>query len=720
LRHSSSPDRESGTIRRGPQGLSTTYAFGVNERGELQPIYWGSVLRQQDPLGPARIAVRTGSVDASESVTPQEFAGWGQGIVNEPSLKITDAAGNRDLELHFVSYSIQGNTLNVVLKDIASDIFVTLLYRIDEGSGILARSALIENRGRTRVVVEQAASGTWVLPSHPHFQLSYLAGRWAGEFNLQTQPVGPGKTVLESRHGNTGQQNNPWFAIEAGETHDEESGEVWFGALAWSGSWQIAIEQDAASRVRVTGGYNPFDFGYALLPGESLDTPKFYGGYTGGGMGEASRILHRFELAQILPGAPKPRLRPVLYNSWEATKFNLSEANQMALADSAAKLGVERFVVDDGWFGHRDNDHAGLGDWQVNTRRFPNGLKPLIDHVTSLGMDFGLWVEPEMVNPDSDLYRKHPDWVLNFPGRPRSESRNQLVLNLARQDVRDYVFKVVDDLLSQNRISFLKWDYNRSWSEPGWPAIANANMPGEQQKVYVEFVDNLYAILAELRAKHPGVEIESCASGGGRVDLGILRYTDQVWPSDNMDAFDRLTIQNGFTYAYSPGLMMTWVTHSPDFSSKRVASLQYRFLSAMQGSLGIGDDLASWSAQDVSQATGLVAAYKVIRETIQRGSLYRLISPLAGSEFSATEYVAANKSQAVAFAFLHSSQMGRPFPSVYLFGLDPDATYAISAIAGTVLGAPKQASGSYWMHAGLNFDLHGDFQAAAVRLDRIQ
>ena len=257
---------------------------------------------------------------------------------------------------------------------------------------------------------------------------------------------------------------------------NEDQGEVWFGALAWSGSWRFTVEQDQLDAIRVTGGFNPFDFGYVLHPGQSLETPVFYGGYSNQGLGGASRLLHHFEIDNVLPHRPgqenPPKPRPVIYNSWEATEFRVDEAGQTALAEKAAALGIDRFVMDDGWFGQRKDDHAGLGDWYVNQQKFPHGLKPLIDKVHSLGMDFGLWVEPEMVNPDSDLYRKHPEWVLNFPGRPRSEQRNQLVLNLARPDVRDYVLGFLDKLVTENDIAFLKWDYNRNWSEPGWDQLA--------------------------------------------------------------------------------------------------------------------------------------------------------------------------------------------------------------------------------------------------------
>jgi alpha-galactosidase len=319
------------------------------------------------------------------------------------------------------------------------------------------------------------------------------------------------------------------------------------------------------------------------------------------------------------------------------------------------------------------------------------------------------------VNPDSDLYRTHPDWVLNFPGRPRSEARNQLVLNLARPDVRDYVLGFLDKLLNENDIAFLKWDYNRNWSEPGWD-----QMPiDEQREVYVAFIRNLYSILADLRKKHPKVEIESCSGGGGRVDLGILRYTDEVWPSDNTDPSDRLSMQDGFTYAYTPQIMMAWVTDSPHWFNFRSTSLTYRMLSSMQGSLGIGANLNRWTAEDFATAKRLIAAYHSVQRTIVRGDLYRLISPRNGSQMSATETVSGDKNQAVVFAFANATHEGRGFPLLQLKGLDPDATYRLGWIEGKATPeAPASASGAWWMRHGLQLDLRGDYQGAAFRLDR--
>jgi alpha-galactosidase len=688
-----------------------TYAMGVDADGRLQTLYWGARLAADDPLGPATAAPERSSFDPRGALSRQEYAGWGGNITAMPALKVKFNDGNRDLILRYDSYRIDHGALDIVLRDAKAGVAVTLHYTADPATGIVGRSARIENKSAQPLTIDSAAAATWSLPSGSDYSLRYLTGTWAGEWHVQTRAITQGATVLESRRGSTGDENNPWFAINRGGAWSEEHGDVWFGALAWSGSWQIRVDEDILGQVRVTGGFNPFDFGYRLKPGESLDTPVFYGGYTAGGMGEASRLLHRFEKASVLPHGEQAKLRPVLYNSWEATEFKVDEAGQEQLAERAAKLGVERFVVDDGWFGARNSDHAGLGDWTVNRTKFPNGLKPLIDKVHSLGMSFGLWVEPEMVNPDSDLYRAHPDWVLNFPDRQRSEGRNQLVLNLAREDVKTHVFEVLDRLLAENDIQFLKWDYNRNWSEPGWPQMP----PDEQQKVYVAYTRNLYDILRRLREKHPGVEIESCSGGGARVDLGVMALTDEVWPSDNTDASDRLSIQDGFSQAYAPATMMSWVTGSPTWVNNRTMSLDFRFLSSMQGGLGIGANLLTWSEADNATARHYIAAYKAIRTTVQRGDLYRLLSPQNRAAWSATSSVSADRKQAVLFAFQRQGEEARAFPTLRLQGLDPAARYRMRFIHGAAVpGTPDVASGAYWMEHGVDLLIKGDLDAAGA------
>lgn len=693
-----------------------TYVIGINDQQQLVAIYWGKRLADSDSF-PAPHAPRAWSgFDLPTTLTPHEFVGWGGGLYLQPDLKITFPDGNRDLELKFVSYKIDGDDLSIVMKDISRDVYVTLHYAMNGETGIVKRWAEIENRTGQPFTIEQVAAGTFNLPGGTDYHLHYLTGRWAGEWTVEDDAIRGGKIVLESRRGSTGAQNNPFFAIDRDTSKSQEQGDVYFGGLAWSGSWQISVEQDAMRQVHITGGLNPFDFGYFLKPGSALETPAFYGGYSDHGLGGASRLMHKLEIDAIVPGAPAPPLRPVLYNSWEATEFNVNEAGQIALAEKAASIGVELFVMDDGWFGQRKNDHAGLGDWYVNAQKFPHGLKPLIDKVHSLGMKFGLWVEPEMVNPDSDLYRAHPDWVLNFPGRPRSEGRNQLVLNLARPDVRAYVAGFLEKLLDENQIDFLKWDYNRNWSEPGWPAVP----PDQEKDVYYDYVRNYYGILAELRAKHPKLQIESCSGGGSRVDLGVIHYTDEVWPSDNTNPADRLVIQNGFTYAYSPGLMMAWVTDSGNIGAQQAYSLPFRFLSSMQGALAVGANLNKYSPEEMATAKRLIAEYKNIRATVQRGALYRLMPAENGAQKTATEYVARDGKQAAVFAFSLSSLEYYPYPALKLAGLDEHAEYKLTAFEGRAeSGTPEVASGAYWMHHGFAPMLYGIDQAAGFTLEKV-
>jgi alpha-galactosidase len=572
---------------------------------------------------------------------------------------------------------------------------------------------VIRNGGTAVLTVESAQSAVWNLPPGDGYRLTYLSGRWAAETQVNREPVHEGAKVIESRKGHTSHNFNPWFAVDAGDAGEEHGG-VWFGALAWSGNWRITVEQTPYRQVRVTGGFNSFDFAYPLKPGETLETPIFYAGFSAAGFGGASRMLHRFTRERILPGGAAARLRPVLYNSWEATEFNVDEAGQTRLAEKAAKLGVELFVMDDGWFGARDNDRAGLGDWVVNPRKFPRGLKGLIDRVNGLGMDFGLWVEPEMINADSDLYRAHPDWVMNFPGRPRSELRNQMVLNLARNDVREHIFTVLDRLASENNLRYFKWDMNRPFSEPGWPEAG----AGEQRKLWVAYVRNVYDIIDRLRARHPKLEIESCSGGGGRVDLEILRRVDEVWTSDNTDAFDRLRIQEGFSMAYPAKIMSAWVTDVPNMNG-RSTPLAYRFLVAMQGALGVGVNLNRWTEADTATGTAMIAAYKRIRATVQNGDLFRLFSPRE-SDVTANQYVAAGGAQSVLFAYRRAQQYQAPAPAIRLRGLDARAVYRLEPVnAKLAAPAPAELSGAYLMQSGLNLELGGDYAAGAVILERV-
>ncbi len=359
------------------QTQQSSYAMGVGPDGQLEHLYWGGRLWRAADIPAARNKPDISSFDPREMIENEEFPGWGGKRFYEPAMKISRADGDRDLVLHYQSQAIHGDQLDITLKDIRDDIEAVLHYRVYPDVGIISRWATLKNNSKQNVMVESAQSATWYMPPGDGYRLTYLSGRWAAETQINQEPIHEGMKVLESRLGHTGHNLNPWFAIDSG-TADEEHGGVYFGALAWSGNWRISVEQTPYKQVRVTGGYNTFDFGYPLKTGESLDTPVFYAGFSAHGFGESSRLLHNLERKYIGPGGLNSRLRPVLYNSWEATTFNVDQPGQEALAEKAAKLGVELFVMDDGWFGARNTDNAGLGDWVVNPKKFPNGLGPLI------------------------------------------------------------------------------------------------------------------------------------------------------------------------------------------------------------------------------------------------------------------------------------------------------------------------------------------------------
>lgn len=692
------------------QAGDETYALGINERGELQTVYWGERLRSED-LASAHSQSGWSSFEPTTAATPQEYAGWGASLYAEPALKASFANGNREVLLHYIEHRLSGNSLEITLKDVGSALTVVLQYVIDAETGVIERSARIENRTAEPVILESAQSAVWTFSPGAGATIRYLTGEWAGEWQLQSEQLPTGTRVLESRRGSTGAYVNPWFAVTE-ESASEQRGRVWVGALGWSGSWRITVERSSMAQVRVTGGFNPFDFSYRLAPGESLQTPPFYAAFTCGGTGEASRRMHSYELKHIVPSGMAPaKLRPILYNSWEA-QTPVEEGPQIAMAERAAKLGVERYVVDAGWFGGPGR-RGQLGDWYVNSEKFPHGLKPLIDRVHELGMDFGLWVEPESVSKSSNLYRQHPDWIMNFPGRGQIEVGGKYVLNLARDDVKEFTFQWLDRLVTDNDIALLKWDYNRNWTEPGWPEMPTA----DQQKIWVRYVQNLYEIIDRLRAKHPKLEFEACSGGGARVDLGILRRSDQVWPSDNTDALDRLSIQSGFTQAYTPHAMIAWVTDAPDWLHARATPLKFRFLVAMSGALALGADLSKWTDQENAFATRMIAVYKEIRPTVQNGKLYRLRSPTT-QDFSATEYISKDDRQVVLFGFLHSQHFGRAVPPLQLEGLDPDAMYRVRTTDEALKGIDR-ISGVDLMHRGLQLNLRGDYDATLIIFERV-
>ncbi|MFF4545836.1 alpha-galactosidase [Streptomyces sp. NPDC001406] len=676
-------------------GPNSSYALHLTEADELLHLHWGPSIALADAEA---LAVRPlPDYWPFESVLDgrEEYPVEGGPRFVRPALSVRTEE-RRGTEWTFEAYETEGDELRLRFGD--AGLAVTLHYRMR--GDVVERWVTVGNQGHARVELLRADPATWTLPDREGWRLSQLHGRWAAESLLTRAPLTHGEKVIGSRRGHTGHQHLPWVALDTDAT--EERGEVYGCALGWSGSWRIGVAQLPDARVQITGGAGYDDSGLLMLAeGESYTSPVFAGLWSDGGFGGASRAWHAYQRAYVIPDADRDR--PVLFNSWEATNFDISEEQQATLARRAAAIGVELFVVDDGWFGARTSDRAGLGDWTPNPDRFPNGLKPLADYVHALGMQFGIWVEPEMVNPDSDLYRAHPDWVQYQPGRKRTELRNQLVLNLAREDVQEYLWEQLDGLLSSAPVDYVKWDFNRCFTDAGWPGEAYP------QRLWVDHVRALYALLDRLRAAHPGVAFESCSGGGGRIDLGVMSRTDQVWTSDNTDPLDRLHIQHGFSQIHPARIMAAWVTDSPNTQlNGRVSSLRLRFVSAMAGVLGVGGDLAEWAEEELAEAKEWVELYKGIRPVVQRGEQYRLRPPEGG--LSAVQYVLGGET--VVLACLQAQHYGEPAPALRLRGLDPAAAYECRETG-------EVHRGAVLLHHGLRTGLRGDLDAAVFRLRRI-
>jgi alpha-galactosidase len=679
---------------------TTGYALGLNEAGLLAHRYWGPRLPRPEDYPPPPNPREWASFNGPAHLTPQEYPGYAGTSYVDPCLKLTFADGTRDVVLRFEAAETRSGPtpeLDLQLRDVAYGLRLTLHYRVHAAHDLVERWATLHNESDAPLTIERAFSAQWHVPAGDSYRLSHLTGRWADEFQLRREPLGEGRRVIESRRLTTSHHHSPWYTLDRGA--GEEHGEVWFGTLAWSGNWQIAAEVTQFGSTHVTIGLNDWDFAWRLDPGQAFTTPGCYGGYTSGGYGAASRLLHDFVRETLVP---HPGLaRKVLYNSWEATHFDVDEESQGALAELAAVMGVELFVMDDGWFHGRDHDRAGLGDWWPDERKFPRGLAPLIERVHALGMDFGLWIEPEMVNPDSELYRAHPDWTIHFPTRQPTEARHQLILNVARADVRAYLLERLDWLLREHRIDFIKWDMNRNVSEPGWPEA-----PGDQRELWVRYVEGLYELWGELRRRHPHVVWQTCSGGGGRADYGILRLADQVWTSDNTQAAARLPIQEGFSQLFPASVMEAWVT---DWDAERYP-LEFRLHVSMCGALGIGGHLLRWSPAERAEAARWIALYKEIRHLVQAGDLYRL-RPVDERGYSALQYVARDRSEAVLFAFCTRLPFPPRHPPLYLRGLDPQALYTVEGVDGA-------RSGQAWMSAGLTVELR-DLQSAVRRVRRV-
>ena len=572
------------------------------------------------------------------------------------------------------------------------------MYRVFEDCDVIEKRARLTANAPVRLT--RMDSGACLLPHEAKpWTAHYVVGAWAGEFRRRTAKLEEGELRLQSVRGMSGPHMNPFLI--AANSEDEETGEAYGVALGWSGCWQITASSTVFGNHRITAGLNDADLVCPMERGESFETPPMVLCMSAEGMGALSRRMHDFERDPLKPNRPPRR---VLYNSWEATQFDVRADAQMRLAERAARMGVELFVVDDGWFGARHSDRAGLGDWTVNPEKFPNGLEELIDRVHALGMDFGLWVEPESVNPDSDLYRAHPDWIHRLDGREPLTQRNQYLLDFGKPEVERFALDMLRGLLNTYAIRYLKWDMNRAMTD-----VCESLTPFARER----HVLALYRILDALEKEFPDVDIEACSGGGARVDLGMAKRTAQFWVSDNTDPFDRLFIQEGYTLMYAPMMMSCWVTDTPaDGRRHGRADWRYKFHAAMCGTLGVGADISRLSDEEMALFTAEIARYKTWRHVVQNGDLYRLQRP-SGGNVAATEYVSKDQNEAVLFLFMHSRKYGEVIPRVRLRALRDDARYFCKETG-------KTYAGKTLMNLGLNAELNGDFDSGVFYFQAVK
>ncbi len=667
---------------------NTHYVLGVDKYGHNRHVHWGKKCALADYK--ANDIWDENSNHTELDMAKQEYTTFGGTMYRESALKVKFPDKCREIELEFADASVEGNTLTVVLKDKTYPLQLALKYKVQDDDDIITRWAEITNTGDEKIILDRVFSAEMTLPSTDPYIFKNTNGSWGGEYVETESALEGGALVFDSKRGTSGHNQSPYFI--AYQNADEDMGDVYFGTLAYSGNFKVLCTRDLFYTTRISMGLSDHDFIYELKSGETFVTPSVFCGYANG-FGEMSRQMNRFAINHVMPKQFNDKILPVLYNSWEATEFDVNCEHQTALARLAAEMGVELFVMDDGWFGARNHDRAGLGDWFVNETKFPNGIDELIKNVNDLGMDFGLWFEPEMVNPDSDLFRTHPEWAYHYDTRTAHTLRNQLVLNMTRTDVQEYIFKCMDDMLTNHNIKYIKWDMNRPLSETG---AENLDCP---QELWLRHTQAVYDIVDRLKEKHPEVAIESCSSGGGRSDYGALSHFDQVWTSDNTDSIDRMMMQKWFTYLKPVKAMRAWVTDINWYNTPM--SLDYRFNIAMQGSLGVGGNLTKYSQEDLEIGKKNVTLYKEIRHLVQFGDLYRILDAKK-DEMLFNLYVSEDKTEAVGFiASFHTSFMKKAIPFKFK-GLDDNKIYELE-----LNNTSYVKSGAYLKNVGIPLTIRG-------------
>lgn len=705
------------------QNDQMSYVIGLKEGRYLTHHYWGKKLehihskpdyQQESPSFYANPNEKT-IQPFSLGTLLQEFPGTDTGDHREAAYTYTDKDGYRANQLIYKSYQIipekkeladlphtyvtdprQAETLELTLIDSITGMEVILSYTIFQNLSVITRSVVFTNTSQAPLHLDRVLSMN-VDFDESDFDLIQLPGAWAREREIVRSPLVRGIYKIDSKRGTTSHTYQPFLALARPDTK-EEAGEVYAFHFIYSGEFVAHVEVDSYDQTRVQMGINPEHFEWTLNPKESFQTPEVVMVYSDQGLNNMSHQFHSLYQDHLIRGQHQYQERPVLINNWEGTYFDFTEEEILAMADQAAEVGVELFVLDDGWFGARNNDDSSLGDWFVNAPKLPNGLKALSQAIHEKGMKFGLWFEPEMISENSELYRAHPDWAIQTPNRPPSRGRDQLILDFSRKEVRDNILNQMKAILDEVPIDYIKWDYNRNMTEL---------MKGENTHRYML---GLYEFMEELVTTYSNILFESCSGGGGRFDPGMLYYMPQTWTSDNTDAPSRLEIQYGTSLIMPTSSMGAHVSAIPNHQVNRMTSLEMRGHVAMSGNLGYELDITTLSETEKQQVKDQIAFYKRHRRLIQFGDFYRILSPFDKKEETAWIVVAPDKSEAIYSYFQIRDQANKANKRVKLLGLDPTRRY--QSDDGMILG------GDEWMYRGFYIQPHlfGDYQSKQLYL----
>lgn len=685
---------------------TSSYIIGIFEDKYLSHLGWFNKIKTWSDKKELSYIDRSFSPNPNGANTgfsldniPMEYPTAGLGDYRNPAIEIINSENSAAINLYYKGNRIikgkpqleglpstyienhnEADTLEIEMYDPLSLLTVILSYTVWNHRDVISRSVKVINNGTSNIVLNKVMSGSVDFETSD-FELLQLSGAHCRERHPVTRKLYSGVQGIESRRGTSSHQQNPFIALLSPGS-SEDNGEVFGFNLVYSGNFSGLVEVDQYSTSRVSMGINPYNFNWTLEPKKEFQTPELVMVHSNNGLGEMSRTFHDLYRERLCRGTFRDKTRPVVINNWEATYFDFNEEKLLALADDASKCGVDMFVLDDGWFGNRDDDKTSLGDWFLYKDKLPGGLKKLADDINTKGMEFGLWVEPEMISPDSELYRAHPDWCLHIKHRDKSLGRNQLVLDLSREDVCKYLIDTLTNLFKSANITYVKWDMNRHLTE-----VESALLPREnQQEVSHRYVLGLYNILEKLTVNFPNILFESCSGGGGRYDAGMLYYMPQVWTSDNTDALSRLWIQLGTSIVYPSSTMSCHVSAVPNHQVNRTTSLKMRGEVAMAGTFGYELDLTKNTQDEKDEIKEQVKRYKEIEQTVMFGDIYRLVNPWSNNTFSSWMYVSKDKREAVITCVWIFPEANSPFITLRLKGLDRDKNYYIKELDTTLGG----------------------------------